>query len=54
MNIRVIRVELMISTWKVEAIPLNYTRYSFESLFLYEGKAQRSADLMRCAAHALF
>ena len=25
-NIRVIRFELMISTWKVEVIPLNYTR----------------------------
>jgi hypothetical protein len=25
--LRIIRFELMISTWKVDVIPLNYTRY---------------------------
>ena len=28
-GLRVIRFELMISTWKVEVIPLNYTRVYF-------------------------
>jgi hypothetical protein len=32
-NIRVIRIELIISTWKVEVIPFNYTRFKFTFIF---------------------
>lgn len=33
-NVRVIRFELMISIWKTEVIPLNYTRYIYTFIYI--------------------